>query len=111
MRMIFTFLSLITFSACACAQIASGVAVTESSSTQYKSPLTRNIDGGMSVSPSTSTHGRCLELSTSISQAIASPERKNVVVQGYGQDGKPRNELREYDKRATLEAEYRKLGC
>ncbi|WP_310644754.1 hypothetical protein [Burkholderia cenocepacia] len=40
-----------------------------------------------------------------------SPDRGQKVVRGMGPDGKPRNELRAYDKRADLEAEHQRLGC
>lgn len=111
MRMIFTFLGSLTFSVYACAHVASGSVVPEPSGTQFKSPLARNLDGDISASSSESTPTRCRELSSAISQATISPDRKNVVVQGIGMDGKPRNELREYDKRKNLEVEYRRLGC
>jgi hypothetical protein len=110
-RVIFACLVFLTISTYACAQVVSGAAVTESSNTRFKSPWARNVDIGTSASPSAPAQGRCKELSTGISQAIASPERKNVVVQRYGPDGKQHNELQEYDKRATLEAEYQQLGC
>jgi hypothetical protein len=111
MRMIFAFLSLLMFSVYAGAHVASGSVVPDPSGTQFKSPLARNLDGGISASSSESTPTRCRELSSAISQAIASPDRKNIAVQGMGSDGKPRNELRQYDKRANLESEYRQLGC
>jgi hypothetical protein len=110
MHAIFISLIFLTFSAYASAHIASGVTVTGSSTSQFKSPLARNIDGAMSASSSTPTQGPCQELSAAITQSIASPERKNVVVRRYGANGL-RNELQEYDKRATLEAEYLRLRC
>lgn len=111
MRMIFTFLGSLTLSVCACANAASGSVVPEPFSSRFKSPLAHNLEGGTSASSSEPTSTRCRELSSAISQAAASPDRKNIIVQGLGPDGKPRSELREYDKRADLEVEYRQLGC
>lgn len=111
MRMVIIFLILLTFSAYTCAHVATAGAIPEASGTQFESPLARNLTDGTSASLSKSTSGRCQELSSAISQATANPDRKKIVVQGHGSDGRPRNELQEYDKRANLEVEYRRLGC
>jgi uncharacterized membrane protein YcgQ (UPF0703/DUF1980 family) len=110
-RAIFALLCFSTFSGYAGAQASGSSTSTEAPGHQFTSPMSRNIASGTSASQASSAKGRCQELNAAIDQAIASPERKNVTVRGYGPDGKPRNELQEYDKRATLETEYRNQGC
>ncbi|WP_186269800.1 hypothetical protein [Burkholderia gladioli] len=76
------------------------------SATRFASPLARNLQGG-----ATAASARCQELAGMVGQAIAEPDRRNVVVRRMGPDGQLRNELGEYDRRASPEAEYRRLGC
>ncbi|MFL9872856.1 hypothetical protein [Paraburkholderia megapolitana] len=93
------------------AQLAAhGVAVPEpSSSSRFVSPLVRNGQGDPSASMPASV--RCKELAGMIGQAIAEPDRRNIVIGSVGPDGQMSHESAEYDKRASFEAEYRHLGC
>jgi hypothetical protein len=111
MRTILALLCFSAFAGYANAQVANNITSTGSSGTHFTSPLSRNIDSGTHAPQATSEQGRCRELNVAIAQAIASPDRKNVVVRGYGPDGKEQNEPQVYDKRGSLEAEYRKQGC
>ncbi|PEH86778.1 hypothetical protein [Burkholderia gladioli] len=79
------------------------------SATRFASPLARNLQGGATAA--TPASARCQELAGMVGQAIAEPDRRNVVVRRMGPDGQLRNELGEYDRRASPEAEYRRLGC
>ncbi|AYQ88485.1 hypothetical protein LA03_30920 [Burkholderia gladioli] len=79
------------------------------SATRFASPLARNLQGGATAA--TPASARCQELAGMVGQAIAEPDRRNVVVRRMGPDGQLRNELGEYDRRASSEAEYRRLGC
>ncbi|VWC42862.1 MULTISPECIES: hypothetical protein [Burkholderia] len=56
-------------------------------------------------------NSRCRELAAGIDAVTHAPDRGQKVVRGMGPDGKPRNELRAYDKRADLETEHHRLGC
>ncbi|WP_333983014.1 hypothetical protein [Burkholderia gladioli] len=88
---------------------AAAPAPAPASATRFASPLARNLQGGaMAATPASA---RCQELAGMVGQAIAEPDRRNVVVRRMGPDGQLRNELGEYDRRASPEAEYRRLGC
>ncbi|WP_321860332.1 hypothetical protein [Burkholderia cenocepacia] len=79
---------------------------------RYVSPGIANVTASAAPRPeSTSADARCGELAAGIDALTHSPDRGHRVVRGMGPDGKPRNELRAYDKRADLEAEHVRLGC
>ncbi|RQV73225.1 hypothetical protein [Burkholderia anthina] len=79
---------------------------------RYVSPGIANVTASAAPHPeSTSPDARCRELAAGIDAVTHSPDRGQKVVRGTGPDGKPRNELRTYDKRADLEAEHQRLGC
>ncbi|MDN7557270.1 hypothetical protein [Burkholderia orbicola] len=79
---------------------------------RYVSPGIANVTASAAPRPeSTSSNVRCRELAAGIDAVTHSPDRGQKVVRGMGPDGKPRNELRAYDKRAGLEAEHQRLGC
>ncbi|KML51815.1 hypothetical protein VL15_25105 [Burkholderia cepacia] len=79
---------------------------------RYVSPGIANVTGA--AAPRTehaSPNARCRELAAGIDAVTHTPDRGQKLVPGFGPDGKPRNELRPYDKRAELEAEHQQLGC
>ncbi|WP_193098822.1 hypothetical protein [Burkholderia sp. Z1] len=79
---------------------------------RYVSPGIANVTGA--AAPRTehaSPNERCRELAAGIDAVTHTPDRGQKVVRGFGPDGKPRNELRAYDKRADLEAAHQQLGC
>ncbi|AQQ28604.1 hypothetical protein A8E97_01970 [Burkholderia cenocepacia] len=79
---------------------------------RYVSPGIANVTASAAPRPeSTSSNARCRELAAGIDAVTHSPDRGQKVVRGMSPDGKPRNELRAYDKRADLEAEHQRLGC
>ncbi|WP_175886053.1 hypothetical protein [Burkholderia sp. BCC0044] len=85
---------------------------TASAKQRYVSPGIANVTASAAPRPgSTSADARCRELAAGIDAVTHSPDRGQRVVRGMGPDGKPRNELRAYDKRADLEAEHQRLGC
>lgn len=85
---------------------------TASAKQRYVSPGIANVTGSAAPRPeSTSSDARCRELAAGIDAITHSPDRGQKIVRGMGPDGKPRNELRAYDKRADLEAEHQRLGC
>jgi hypothetical protein len=83
----------------------------ESGNYQYRSPREINAMDAMTRSGSASSSARCKDFVDRIGQATASPDVRNLVTRRIGPDGRPRNELRAYDKRADIEAESRRLGC
>ncbi|KVF67332.1 hypothetical protein WJ15_04985 [Burkholderia cepacia] len=86
--------------------------VTAPATQRYVSPGIANIANAAAPRPDTpSPDSRCRELSAGIDAVTHTPDRGQKVVRGVGPDGKPRNELRAYDKRADLEAEHQRLGC
>ncbi|VWD48729.1 hypothetical protein BLA18110_07460 [Burkholderia lata] len=79
---------------------------------RYVSPGIANVTGAAAPRPeTTSADARCRELAAGIDAVTHTPDRGQKVVRGMGPDGKPRNELHAYDKRADLEAEHQRLGC
>ncbi|WP_322027837.1 hypothetical protein [Burkholderia sp. BCC1977] len=79
---------------------------------RYVSPGVANVAGAATLRPArTSPDGRCGELAAGIDAVTHAPDRGHKIVHGIGPNGKPRNELRAYDKRADLETEHRRLGC
>ncbi|AWG32583.1 hypothetical protein [Burkholderia cenocepacia] len=79
---------------------------------RYVSPGIANVTASAAPRPeTTSSDARCRELAAGIDAVTHSPDRGQKVVRGMGPNGKPRNELRAYDKRADLEAEHQRLGC
>ncbi|UOB54751.1 hypothetical protein MRS60_12740 [Burkholderia pyrrocinia] len=79
---------------------------------RYVSPGIANITGAAAPRPeSASPDARCRELAAGIDAVTHAPDRGQKIVRGIGPDGKPRNELRAYDKRADLETEHQRLGC
>ncbi|WP_175834101.1 hypothetical protein [Burkholderia cenocepacia] len=85
---------------------------TTSAKQRYVSPGIANVTASAAPRPeSTPSDARCRELAAGIDAVTHSPDRGQKVVRGMGPDGKPRNELRAYDKRADLEAEHQRLGC
>ncbi|CAB3772723.1 hypothetical protein B7G54_23225 [Burkholderia puraquae] len=79
---------------------------------RYVSPGIANIANAAAPRPENpSPDSRCRELAAGIDAVTHAPDRGQKVVRGMGPDGKPRNELRAYDKRADLEAEHQRLGC
>ncbi|VWC79272.1 hypothetical protein BLA18109_03121 [Burkholderia lata] len=86
--------------------------VTAPATQRYVSPGIANITNAaapQAENPSPSS--RCRELAAGIDAVTHAPDRGQKVVRGMGPDGKPRNELRAYDKRADLETEHHRLGC
>ncbi|KVH52874.1 hypothetical protein WS89_31030 [Burkholderia sp. MSMB1072] len=85
---------------------------TASAKQRYVSPGIANVTASAAPRPdNTSPDTRCRELAAGIDAVMHSPDRGRKVARGMGPDGKPRNELRAYDKRADLEAEHQRLGC
>ncbi|MPV60752.1 hypothetical protein CFB46_16520 [Burkholderia sp. HI2761] len=85
---------------------------TASAKQRYVSPGIANVTASAAPrADNTSPDARCRELAAGIDAVTHSPDRGQKVVRGMGPDGKPRNELRAYDKRADLEAEHQRLGC
>ncbi|KVL14997.1 hypothetical protein [Burkholderia sp. MSMB1826] len=85
---------------------------TASAEQRYVSPGVANVTASAAPRPdNTSPDTRCRELAAGIDAVTHSPDRGQKVVRGMGPDGKPRNELRAYDKRADLEAEHQRVGC
>ncbi|OXI69364.1 hypothetical protein DF153_18465 [Burkholderia cenocepacia] len=79
---------------------------------RYVSPGIANVTASAAPrAESTSADARCRELAAGIDALTHSPDRGHRVVRGMGPDGKPRNELHAYDKRADLETEHLRLGC
>ncbi|MBY8607710.1 hypothetical protein K7N18_23050 [Burkholderia arboris] len=79
---------------------------------RYVSPGIANVTAAAAPHQETpSSNARCRELAAGIDAVTHSPDRGQKIVRGMGPDGKPRNELRAYDKRADLEAEHQRLGC
>ncbi|MGS0895601.1 hypothetical protein ACVBGC_24180 [Burkholderia stagnalis] len=79
---------------------------------RFMSPGIANIKGAATPrSENASSDARCKELAADINARIHSPDRGQKVVRGIGPDGRSRNELHTYDKRADLETEYRRLDC
>ncbi len=79
---------------------------------RYVSPGLANVTGAAAPRPeNASSDARCRELAAGIDAVTHAPDRGQKVVRGIGPDGKPRNELQAYDKRANLETEHRRLGC
>ncbi|WP_244111883.1 hypothetical protein [Burkholderia diffusa] len=79
---------------------------------RYVSPGVANVADAATRRPErASPVARCSELAAGIDAVKHAPDRGHKVVRGIGPDGKPRNELRAYDKRADLEVEHRQLGC
>lgn len=79
---------------------------------RYVSPGIANVTGAAAPHPEiASSNARCRELAAGIDAVTHTPDRGQKVVRGIGPDGKPRNELRAYDKRADLEVEHQQLGC
>ncbi|WP_223821067.1 hypothetical protein [Burkholderia contaminans] len=79
---------------------------------RYVSPGIANITNAAAphaAPPSPDSH--CRELTAGIDAVKHAPDRGQKIVRGMGPDGKPRNELRAYDKRADLETEHHRLGC
>ncbi|KVT03747.1 hypothetical protein WT24_26595 [Burkholderia sp. MSMB1078WGS] len=85
---------------------------TASAKQRYVSPGIANVTALAAPRPdNTSPDTRCRELAAGIDAVMHSPDRGQKVVRGMSPDGKPRNELRAYDKRADLEAEHQRAGC
>ncbi|NTX27624.1 hypothetical protein HT746_10860 [Burkholderia pyrrocinia] len=79
---------------------------------RYVSPGITNVTSAAAPRPeNVSSDARCRELAAGIDAVTHAPDRGQKVVRGFGPDGKPRNELRAYDKRADLETEHQRLGC
>ncbi|HDR9484311.1 TPA: hypothetical protein QDC20_002485 [Burkholderia aenigmatica] len=79
---------------------------------RYVSPGIANVTGAAAPrAEHLSSDSRCRELAAGIDAVKHAPDRGHKVVRGMGPDGKPRNELRAYDKRADLEAEHQRLDC
>ncbi len=79
---------------------------------RYVSPGIANITGAAAPRPeNASPDARCRELAAGIDAVTHAPDRGQKIVRRIGPDGKPRNELLAYDKRADLETEHRRLGC
>ncbi|WP_412023235.1 hypothetical protein [Burkholderia cepacia] len=79
---------------------------------RYVSPGIANVTGAAAPRPeNASSDARCRELAAGIDAVTHTPDRGQKVVRGFGPDGKPRNELRPYDKRAELESAHQQLGC
>ncbi|CAB3773868.1 hypothetical protein GQ57_16475 [Burkholderia sp. MSh2] len=79
---------------------------------RYVSPGVANITSAATPHQENApSHSRCRELATGIDAVTHTPDRGQKIVRGISPDGKPRNELRAYDRRANLEAEHRRLGC
>jgi len=107
-RMIAALAALLTMTATANAA-DTGTAPTKQ---RYVSPGIANVTASAAPRPeSTSPDARCRERAAGIDAVTHSPDRGHRVVRGIGPDGKPRNELHAYDKRADLEAEHQRLGC
>ncbi|MDR0245973.1 MAG: hypothetical protein LBJ65_30650 [Burkholderia sp.] len=109
--MIRTLAALAVLSALTCTANATdtGTAPTKQ---RYVSPGIANITAAAAPhQESTSPDARCRELAAGIDAVTHAPDRGHKVVRGMGPDGKPRNELHAYDKRADLEAEHQRLGC
>ncbi|MBZ5792653.1 hypothetical protein K8353_21285 [Burkholderia contaminans] len=86
--------------------------ITAPAKQRYVSPGIANITNAAAPRPeNASPNTRCRELAAGIDAVTHTPDRGQKVVRGMGPDGKPRNELRAYDKRADLEAEHQRLGC
>ncbi|NHV29392.1 hypothetical protein [Burkholderia sp. D-99] len=86
--------------------------ITAPAKQRYVSPGIANITNAAAPRPENpSPDSRCRELAAGIDAVTHTPDRGQKVVRGMGPDGKPRNELRAYDKRADLEAEHQRLGC
>ncbi|WP_321789010.1 hypothetical protein [Burkholderia pyrrocinia] len=113
--MIRTLAALPVFSALICTANAADVdSVTGTAvpKQRYVSPGVANVAGAATRRPErTSSDARCRELAAGIDAVTHAPDRGHKVVRGIGPDGKPRNELRAYDKRADLETEHQRLGC
>lgn len=79
---------------------------------RYVSPGIANITDAAAPHPeNASSDARCRELAAGIDAVTHAPDRGQKIVREIGPDGKPRNELQAYDKRANLETEHRRLGC
>ncbi|MCA8217287.1 hypothetical protein LGN20_25610 [Burkholderia cepacia] len=86
--------------------------ITAPAKRRYVSPGIANVANAAAPrAEKTSSDSRCRELAAGIDAVTHTPDRGQKVVRGMGPDGKPRNELRAYDKRADLEAEHQRLGC
>ena len=78
----------------------------------YVSPGIANVTAAAAPRKETaSPDARCRELAAGIDAVTHAPDRGRKIVRGIGPDGKPRYELRAYDKRADLETEHQRLGC
>ncbi|HDR9873543.1 hypothetical protein [Burkholderia cenocepacia] len=109
--MIRTIAALVVLSAMATVANAADTGTTPTKQ-RYVSPGIANVTASAAPRPeSTASNARCRELAAGIDAVTHSPDRGQKVVRGMGPDGKPRNELRAYDKRADLEAEHQRLGC
>jgi hypothetical protein len=87
-------------------------AITAPTQQRYVSPGIANItDAAAPHAETSSPDARCRELAAGIDAVTHAPDRGQKVVRGIAPDGKPRNELRVYDKRADLETEHHRLGC
>ncbi|MCA8019329.1 hypothetical protein [Burkholderia metallica] len=109
--MIRTIAALAALSALTGTAIAADI-VTAPATQRYVSPGIANIT--TAAAPRTeapSADSRCRELAAGIDAVTHAPDRGQKVVRGMGPDGKPRTELRAYDKRADLETEHHRLGC
>jgi hypothetical protein len=101
------------------ALICTANAADVTSATGMATPKQRYVSPGVANVADAATHrperaspvARCSELAAGIDAVKHAPDRGHKVVRGIGPDGKPRNELRAYDKRADLEVEHRQLGC
>ncbi|OXJ00045.1 hypothetical protein CFB41_12660 [Burkholderia sp. AU33803] len=79
---------------------------------RYVSPGIANITNAAAPpAENPSPNARCRELAAGIDAVTHAPDRGQKVVRGMAPDGKPRDELRAYDKRADLETEHHRLGC
>lgn len=80
-------------------------------SPKFKTPLARNIDSSTLPQLSKSMSSRCQQLSSAINQSTTDPTHIGRVETGYDSNGKPRHEMREYDKRRDLELEFMQANC
>lgn len=109
--MIRTLATLAALSALACTANATDTG-TAPAKPRYVSPGIANVTAAAAPhQESDSSDARCRELAAGIDAVTHAPDRGHKVVRGFGPDGKLRNELRAYDKRADLEVEHRQLGC
>lgn len=111
--MIRTIAALAALSALTCTANATDTDIgTARATPRYVSPRIANVTTAAApLRDSTSPDARCRELAARIDAVTHAPDRGHKVVRRVGPDGKPRNELHAYDKRADLEAEHQRLGC